>query len=98
MQLDWATIQGILTLLIAGAAFYFARKKDTYDAGAQVTTVIVELQTVRRDISEMKTDVAAMRQEWRDDHDKLVGMERDIKAMWKHIDKFNGKAPDKEAK
>lgn len=98
MQLDWATIQGLLTLLIAGFAFYFARKKDTYDASSQVTTVIVELQTVRRDIGEMKSDVTAMRQEWRDDHDKLVGMERDIKAMWKHIDKFNGKGQDKENK
>lgn len=91
MQIDVTVILGISTALFAAMSFYFARKKDHGDSTAQATTVIVELQTVRRDISEMKADVQAMRVEWRQDHDKIVGMERDLKAMWKHIDKINGK-------
>ena len=90
-MIDWSMVQGMISLIVAVAAFYFARKKDTHESSAQVTTVIVELQTVRRDISEMKAEVQAMRMEWRDDHDKLVGMERDIKAIWKQVDKINGK-------
>lgn len=89
-MIDWGIAQGVLSLLIAAAAFYYARKKDTHDTSAQTTEVIVELRTVRRDIGEMKSDIQAMRQEWREDHDKLVGMERDIKAIWKNIDKING--------
>jgi len=87
---DLGMVQGILSLIIAIAAFYFARKKDTHDTASQSMEVIVELRTVRRDISELKTDVQAMRTEWREDHDKIVSMERDIKAMWRHIDKMNG--------
>ena len=91
---DIGTVQGILSLIIAIAAFYFARKKDTHDTASQSMEVIVELRTVRRDIGELKTDVQAMRTEWREDHDKIVSMERDIKAMWKNIDKMNGVKSD----
>lgn len=91
MQIDITIILAVSTAVFAALTFYFARKKDFGDSTAQATTVIVELQTVRRDIGEMKADVQAMRAEWRQDHDKIVGMERDLKAMWKHIDKINGK-------
>lgn len=83
-------LTSILSFLIAAGAFYFARKKDTHDTSAQATEVIVELRTVRRDIGELKGDVQAMRVEWREDHDKIVSMERDIKAMWRNIDKMKG--------
>lgn len=87
-------ISGLLTLSIAIAAFYYARKKDNHESTSQVTTLIVELQTVRRDISEMKSEFQGMRMEWRQDHDKLVGMERDIKAIWRHVDRINEKQQD----
>lgn len=96
MQVDLTIILGLSTALFGVLTFYFARKKDTHESAAQVTTVIVELQTVRRDIGEMKADVQAMRNEWRQDHDKIVSMERDLKAMWKHIDKINGVTYDEE--
>ena len=94
--MEWAMIQGIISLIIAVAAFYYARKKDTHEASAQVTEMIVNLRTMTRDIGDLKTDVQAMRQEWRDDHDKLVGMERDIRAIWKHIDRINEKEAEDE--
>ena len=89
-MIDWSAIQGLLSLIIAAAAFYFARKKDTHDSSAQATEVLVELRTVRRDIGELKGDVQGMRSEMRDDHDRVVSMERDIKAIWRHIDRMKG--------
>lgn len=92
--MEWSVIQGVLSFvtgLAAIAAFYYARKKDTHDSSARDTEVIMELRTVVRDVGEMKGDIRAMRIEWREDHDKLVGMERDIKAIWKQVDKINGK-------
>lgn len=89
-MIEWTTVSTIVSLLIAGFAFYFARKKETHDSAAQDMEVIVELRTMRRDLGELKTDIQAMRTEWRDDHDKIVSMQRDIAAMWKHIDKING--------
>lgn len=96
MQFDLALVLAVSTSVFAALTFFFARKKDNHEAASQATTVIVELQTVRRDISEMKSDVQAMRAEWRQDHDKIVGMERDVKAMWKHIDKLNKKDVSEE--
>lgn len=98
MHVDITILLGCTTVLFAVLTFYFSRKDKTHDSAremaSQATTVIVELQTVRRDISEMKADIQAMRIEWREDHDKLVGMERDIKAIWKQVDKINGKDND----
>lgn len=98
MQVDITILLGCTTVLFAVLSFYFSRKDKTHSDATQIstqaTTVIVELQTVRRDISEMKAEIQAMRIEWREDHDKLVGMERDIKAIWRQVDKINGKDID----
>lgn len=94
MEINISVILGILTIIFVILTFYFARKKDSSDSASQSATIIVELQTVRRDIGEMKGEVQAMRHEWRTDHDKLVGMERDIKAIWKQVDQLNGKDND----
>lgn len=89
--MDWSMVQGVISLAIAIAAFYYARKKDTHEDSTRAADVIAEIRTMRRDIGEMKDDMRAMRKEWREDHDKIVSMERDVTAIWKHIDKINGK-------
>lgn len=94
--MDWAVtlpaIQGLISFCIAVAAFYYSRKKDTHEASSQATEVIVELRTLRRDVGELKSDVVAMRTEWKNDHDVLIGLSREIRAMWKIVDKLQGKA------
>lgn len=87
--MDWTTIKeliGIASFLIAASAFYFARKRDTSEASSKIAEMIVEIRTMRREIGEMKDDFSAMRKEWRDDHDKIVSIDRDIKAIWRRID------------
>lgn len=92
--MDMTTVQAIISLIsvtIAVSAFYFARKKDAQDVSSQSTEMIIELRTMRRDISELKGDVSAMRTEWKEDHDLLTGLAREMGAMWKIIDRLNGK-------
>ena len=89
--MEWTMIQGLISLAVAVAAFYFARKKDTAESSAQSAKLDARLESIGKDVEEMKNNVKEMRREWHDDHDKIVSMERDIKAMWKHIDKINGK-------
>lgn len=89
--MDWTMIQGLISLAVAVAAFYFARKKDTSESSERSARVITELEGLSKNVEEMKENIKEMRREWHDDHDKIVSMERDIKAMWRHIDKINGK-------
>lgn len=100
--MDWtqmiALIQGLISFAIAIAAFYYARKKDTHDNASQSMEVIVELRTLRRDVGELKGDVSAMRTEWKNDHDILIGVSREVSAMWKIIDKLQGKEGEHDGK
>lgn len=97
--MDWTTtlpaIQSLVSFGIAIAAFYYARKKDTHDSSSQITEVIVELRTMRRDVGELKSDFQAMRNEWKNDHDVLIGVSKELKAMWKIVDKLQGKEDEK---
>ena len=86
MNIEVTYLIAIINAVLAVAVFYFSRKKDTHESAYKSGEVITELKTVRRDIGEMKMDVQAMRKEWRDDHDALQGLIREMGAMWKIID------------
>lgn len=86
MTIELSYSIAIINFILAVAVFYFARKKDTQESTTQSTEVLVELRTVRRDLGELKGDVQSMRQEWRKDHDTLIGIAREQQAMWKIID------------
>lgn len=98
--MDWTTtlpaIQSLVSFGIAIAAFYYARKKDTHETSAQTTEVIVNLRTMTRDIGELKSDVQSMRTEWKNDHDILIGVSRELAAMWKIVDKLQAKEKEEE--
>ena len=90
MNIEVTYFIAIINAILAVAVFYFARKKDTTDdakASAEITT---ELKALRREMSEVKIEVSAMRQEWREDHDALQGLLREMSAMWKIIDSMKG--------
>lgn len=89
--MDWSIAQGLISLAVAVAAFYFARKKDTAESSTQAARVATQLENIGKAVDGIKADVKEMRREWHDDHDKIVSMERDIKAIWRQVDKINGK-------
>ncbi len=86
MNIELTYLIAIINVVLAVAVFYFARRKDTHDSAFKSGEIISELKTVRRDISEMKIDVQAMRNEWREDHDVLQGLAREMAAVWKVVD------------
>ena len=92
--MDFNTIQWLITFsgfAIAAMTFYFSRKKETSDSVAQAAKVASQLESIGKAVDGIQDDVKEMRREWHDDHDKIVSMERDIKAIWKQVDKINGK-------
>ena len=96
-MIDWNATQGLLSLLIAAAAFYFARKKDTKDSTAELTALMVKLEVIGNDINEMKVDTRELRAERQQDHDAIIHLTEAINAienrqqtMWSRIDELKG--------
>lgn len=88
--MDVEIIFSVTNLVLAVAVFYFARKKDTKNESAQTAELVAEMRNVRGDITEIKSSVDAMRSEWRSDHDALIGVIREMKAVWKLLDSLKG--------
>ena len=86
--MDIGIILPILSAGIAVMAFYYARKKETKEDTTQATEMMVELRGLREDVGEIKAEFKELRGEMRADHDDIVTMKRDVKAMWQRIDEL----------
>ena len=89
--MDWSMVQGLISLAVAVAAFYFARKKDTSESSERSAKVIANLEKLSEDVADLKQNIKEMRREWHDDHDVLMGLSREMEAMWKIVDKLQKK-------
>ena len=85
---DWSMIFGFANIILAVAVFYFARKKDTATDAAQQMEVVVQMRAVRDDVADIKSDMKAMREDWRQDHDDIVKMKSSLDAVWRRIDDY----------
>lgn len=86
-----STFQGIITLCISAAAFYYARKKDTVDNTKEFAEMTAELRIMRRDINEMNQNLKVMREDREEDHDQIVKISTQMEKMWFYIDHFKEK-------
>ena len=84
-------IQSLLSLTIAAAAFYYARKKDTTDNTKEFAEMTAELRIMRRDITDMNQSVKALRSDREEDHDQLVKLITQIDKMWFYMDQVKEK-------
>ena len=76
----------ILTLLLS---FYIFLKSNIRQDTTALTTVIIKLENINENITSIKSDLSILRQEQKEDHDKLIKLEQSVNAAWKKIDKIN---------
>lgn len=90
-----------LSLLLSGvsvaAAVYFAIKSnnradktDIKNETASLTTVIVKLETIGNGITEIKTELAKVKNDMQEDHDRLVKVEESLGTLWRRHDELHG--------
>lgn len=90
-----------LSLLVSGvsvaAAVYFAIKSnnradktDIKNETASLTTVIVKLETIGNGITEIKTELAKVKNDMQEDHDRLVKVEESLGTLWRRHDELHG--------
>ena len=74
-----------LSLFLAWYSFYSnGTKQDT----TELTTVIVKLENIGVGITDIKSEIAALRNDQKDDHDRLIKTEQSIATAWKRIDEL----------
>lgn len=74
-----------LSLLLS---FYIFSKSNIKQDTTALTTVIIKLENINENITSIKSDLSILRQEQKEDHDKLIKIEQSINAAWRKIDEL----------
>lgn len=77
----------LCSLLLAGYSFLSRNNKENT---TELTTVIVSLDSIKSGISDIKAEIAGLKTDQREDHDKLIRLDQSLKSAWKQIDKLTG--------
>lgn len=77
----------LCSLLLAGYSFLSRNNKENT---TELTTVIVSLDSIKSGISDIKSEIAGLKTDQRDDHDRLIRLDASLKSAWKQIDKLGG--------
>lgn len=90
-----------VALLISGVSLAFAifqgitnlkRNKavDDKKEASEMTTVIVKLENIGKDISEIKSDMRNIRNDVKSNSEKIVRLDESLKSAWKIINHLQG--------
>lgn len=75
----------ICSLLLAVYTFLYKNNKDNT---SELTTVIVKLENIGAGITDIKAEIANMKTDQKEDHDRLIKVESSVATMWKRYDEL----------
>ena len=67
---------------------YMNSSNNSKENTTELTTVIVKLENIGVGITDIKSEIAALRNDQKDDHDRLIKAEQSISTAWKRIDEL----------
>ena len=79
------TVISICSLLLAGYTFL---SKSNKESTTELTTVIVKLESIGNGIADIKAEIASLKNDQKEDHDKLIKLESSVSTVWKRIDEM----------
>lgn len=85
---NYALLISALSLLLA---FYTFLRKNNKEAVTELTTVIVKLENINSGITDIKNEISTMKNEQKEDHDRLVRIETSLQSAWNAIDEIKEK-------
>lgn len=77
----------ICSLLLAGYSFLSKANKENT---TELTTVIVKLESIGNGVADIKAEIANLKNDQKEDHDKLIKLESSLATAWKRIDEVKG--------
>ncbi len=78
-----------LSLLLAAYTFLSKNNKENT---TELTTVIVKLENIGAGITDIKSEIASMKDDQKEDHDRLIKLESSVSTMWKRVDELKANA------
>lgn len=83
-----------LPIAISIASFLFAVysliSKNSKENTSELTTVIVKLENIGSGIRDIKSEIASMKNDQKEDHERLIKVEASVTTAWKRIDEMRG--------
>jgi len=83
-----------LPIVISIASFLFAvyslASKNSKENTSELTTVIVKLENIGSGIRDIKSEIASMKNDQKEDHERLIKVEASVTTAWKRIDEMRG--------
>lgn len=75
----------LCSLLLAAYTFLSRNNKENT---TELTTVIVKLENIGAGITDIKSEIAGLKSDQKDDHDRLIKVEASVGTMWKRYDEL----------
>lgn len=69
-------------------AVYSLISKNSKENTSELTTVIVKLENIGAGISDIKAEIANMKTDQKEDHDRLIKVESSVSTLWKQFNDF----------
>lgn len=82
-------IISVFSLLLAAYTFLSRNNKENT---TELTTVIVKLENIGAGITDIKAEIAGMKSDQKEDHDRLIKLESSVTTMWKRYDELKQNA------
>lgn len=77
----------VASLILAAYTFL---SKNSKENTTELTTVIVKLENISGGIADIKAEIAALKNDQKDDHDRLIRVEASVSTAWKRINELVG--------
>lgn len=71
-------------------AIYSLVSKNSKESTSELTTVIVKLENIGSGIRDIKAEIANMKDDQKEDHERLIKVEASVATAWKRIDEIRG--------
>ena len=84
-------IISVLSLLLAVYTFLSKNNKENT---TELTTVIVKLENIGAGITDIKAEIAGLKTDQKEDHDRLIKVEASVATMWKRVDEIRKSVND----
>lgn len=83
--MNYTLVISVCSLLLAGYTFLSKNNKENT---TELTTVIVKLENIGNGIRDIKAELATLKSDQKEDHDKIIKLEASIATAWKRIDEI----------
>jgi len=84
--MDYAPIMISLASLLF--AIYSLASRNNKENTSELTTVIVKLENIGAGITDIKSEIASMKIDQKEDHDRLIKTESSLSSLWKQFNEF----------